>query len=360
MTFLPFGTLEQVRGDVGLSYTQAGLLVTLLSAGGVLPVLTVAADYVDRGVLARLGALGCAAGMAAFGLGGSFPVLAVACVVWGVGSEALVSGCEVALVDVFEDDPAPQVSRMSALGAVGDVLGPVTVVVAAALGLGWRTVFLAGGALMLLYGGWLAGRPFPPSRPPDDTTPWSGLRAVFTDPEVMTLAALTSLVGVLEEPCLGFAVACLEGRGMTPGSAAAMAGVATAGGLAGFLAAPSLLRRVRLRRVLAGFSFATAASIGVIAAGPLAAVPAAASVFGLSVAVVYSALWATTLSARAGLAGTTSAAVSLLSLPAVGVPVAVGAVADAAGLPAALFLYALVPAVLVVVAAGTRRLAPEP
>lgn len=125
----------------------------------------IAADFVSRRLLGSLGALGYALCLAAFALGGSFPVLLVAAAVWGAASDAFVHGLEVALVDLAGDDLATALGRVNALGAVSDLLGPLTLAGAAAAGLSWRVVFAAGAALMLGYAAWVALLRLPPPRP---------------------------------------------------------------------------------------------------------------------------------------------------------------------------------------------------
>ncbi|HLQ34276.1 MAG TPA: hypothetical protein VK457_16445, partial [Chloroflexota bacterium] len=62
-TYWPFGSLEPIKADLGLSYAQMGLAVGSLTAGGLLGhFFRVAADFVDRRWLASLGAVGVAAG----------------------------------------------------------------------------------------------------------------------------------------------------------------------------------------------------------------------------------------------------------------------------------------------------------
>ena len=51
-TFLPVGAMESIRADPGLSYAQAGVLLALFPAGGVVGFLLVAAaDFASRRLL---------------------------------------------------------------------------------------------------------------------------------------------------------------------------------------------------------------------------------------------------------------------------------------------------------------------
>ena len=67
-TFLPAGSLEPMRRDLGLTYAQVAAILVALPAGGFLgSFFLVAADYVSRRLLASLGALAYGLAMIAFG-----------------------------------------------------------------------------------------------------------------------------------------------------------------------------------------------------------------------------------------------------------------------------------------------------
>src|SRR5262245_60173145 len=100
-SFLPAGSLEPLRIDLDLTYEQLSLLLVLMTVGGLAGGVTaVAADRVSRRAQASLGALGYAASMACWGFGHRFWLLAVGALLLGLSSDALVSACEVALVDL--------------------------------------------------------------------------------------------------------------------------------------------------------------------------------------------------------------------------------------------------------------------
>lgn len=131
-TFFPAGVIAPIRDDVGLTYAQAGVVLIALPAGGIVGhVFTVAADYVDRRLLAAGDAFVQAARLAGFGLADSFLLLVGVSLLWGVSTDALVARCEVASVDLYRDQLAPALARVNALGAVGDLLGPLTLAAAA-------------------------------------------------------------------------------------------------------------------------------------------------------------------------------------------------------------------------------------
>ena len=117
LTFLPSGSLESIRADLGLTYAEVGLVLVALPAGGLIGnSLSVAADFVSRRLLASVGALLYGICLIAFGLADSLVVLLVASFVWGIASDAFVHSCQVAVVDLCRDDLAPALARLNAKG----------------------------------------------------------------------------------------------------------------------------------------------------------------------------------------------------------------------------------------------------
>lgn len=124
--FLPFGTLESFRSDLGLSYAQAGTVLAAIAPGAVAGGLfAAAADHHSRRLIAAGGAFGFALSLAMFALGGSFAVLAMAGFVMGMASTAMVDGAEVALVDLAGHDLRRYLARSNLLaGGAGGVVRP--------------------------------------------------------------------------------------------------------------------------------------------------------------------------------------------------------------------------------------------
>lgn len=343
-----------MRADLGASYAELGLVVASLPAGGMLGgFFAVAADYVDRRWLAAGGALGYAACLLVFATATWWQVLVIAGLVWGAAGDALVQGCEVALVDLYRDDLAPAIGRVNALAALGDLASPLTIAAVAACGFGWRAVFGLGAAAMLLYAAWLASQTFPP--PAARTAQASVRRAlldVVRDRRVLLLGAVSGLFGLLDEPFLGFAAAFLERAGGAPPALATVAVSASlAAGIAGFLLVPWFTARWRAVALMTALGVSMAAEVGALVGAPPSFYPlqaAALAAFGFTGAVFYAVLKGRLLALRPGQAGTTKAVVSTIGHAGVLFPAAVGAVADAAGLRAGLALYAAVPVLIVV------------
>lgn len=354
MSFLPFGALESIRADLGLSYTQAGVVLASVSVGGLLGNLAaIAADHVDRRWLSSAGALVYAVSMAGFALGRSFPVLVIAAVLLAIGSDAMISGTEVALVDVVrtehpDDDTASHLSTVLArqgLGAyVGDLLGPLTLSGVVAAGWSWRWAFAVGAAACAIFAVALARQPLPPphANGEDDTEgPGAAAWRLLRDRRLLQLGLLSLGVAVLDEEFAAFLIAYLQvERGLAPAAATALVLAEVAGGL-------TVSAVLAARRSARGSLRVAGAAVGVgaviVVAGPgWASVAIGGFLFGAGVAASWFSLQARVLSHSVGRAGTATAVVALVETPAMAAPVLAGALTDAAGLGLALAAHAAV------------------
>ena len=356
-SFLPAGAMESIRADFGLTYAQAGVLLALLPAGGLLGIfLMAAADFVSRRLLGAAGALVYALCLLTFATGRSFAVLAIASLLWGAASDAFVHATQLALAELAGDELDATLARTNVLGSVGDLLGPVTLSVASATGVGWRPVFAVGGVLMLGYAGVLAAQPLPPPQP-DGSTPWSVARAVLGDTRVIRLAAIWALIALLDEPFLGFLIANLEEtHGVSAAVATALVGAIVAGGIVTYTLLAAARRSFSARSRLTAASIGLLGAVVVMVATPWPAAIALAGVgFGAATALLWVTLQGITLRLRPRQAGTTQAAVSGLATVGVALPPLIGMAADGLGLGPAMWLFALAPAAILLLALTVRE-----
>jgi len=356
-SFLPAGAMESIRADFGLTYAQAGVLLALLPAGGLLGIfLMAAADFVSRRLLGAAGALVYALCLLTFATGRSFAVLAIASLLWGAASDAFVHATQLALAELAGDELDATLARTNVLGSVGDLLGPVTLSVASATGVGWRPVFAVGGVLMLGYAGVLAAQPLPPPQP-DGSTPWSVARAVLGDTRVIRLAAIWALIALLDEPFLGFLIANLEEtHGVSAAVATALVGAIVAGGIVTYTLLAAARRSFAARSRLTAASIGLLGAVVVMVATPWPAAIALAGVgFGAATALLWVTLQGITLRLRPRQAGTTQAAVSGLATVGVALPPLIGMAADGLGLGPAMWLFALAPAAILLLALTVRE-----
>lgn len=359
--YLPTGAFESFRADLGLTYSQASIVLAVIGVAGLAgAVFTVAADHVSRRAIAAGGALGYATSLTVFATAPSFAALLVAAAVLGVAATAMVDAAEVALVDEAGDELDRHLARQNLLGAVGDFVGPGLVIGVTALGLSWRVAFATGAVLLGAYGVWLASLPLPRPRPNGDgETARDGLRIVLRDPRVWFVGVLAMLLVPLDEPYLAFLIATLVDRGSSTAIGNAVAALTIVGFLAG------LARRSRpgaprasdghLPRaatiMAAGTALTLAPTLPVVALGAL--------VFGWGLAGFWVTLQSRMYSLHRGRAGTVKGVVTVLELGGFALPLVAGIAADAGGAPAGLATF-LAFAVVLIALATLARAVPTP
>jgi len=266
------------------------------------------------------------------------------------------------LVELAGDDLRRYLARSNLLGTAGDILGPGLIAVVAASGLSWRVAFWSGAALLGLYGVLLAASPLP--APPaaanadheaDDAWPGTTrnrVAAVLRDPAVWIVALITLLMIPFDEALVGFAIALLEHNGGA--SAAAATVVAVIGLSGGVLSYTVLARRFENaddRRVLVGSAVAMTAGALVIPLVPvLAGVAAGLFVSAVGLNLAWLAVQHRSLTLRPGQVGTTVAVLGAIEFAGFWIPIAIGAVADHAGLRVALASYAVFGGLMVLLA----------
>ena len=365
--FLPFGTLESFRADLGLTYAQAGTVLAAIAPGAAAGgVFVAAADRYSRRVITAGGAFGFALSLAMFAMGASFAMLVLAGFVMGMASTAMVDGAEVALVDMVGDDLRRYLARSNLLATVGDLLGPALVAAAAVAGLSWRAAFGAGAFLMAIYALALAGAPLPPPAGDEEDGGSAdggksrlGLAAVLHDPAVWAMGLIGLLMVPFDEPLVGFTIALLENdRGASAAAATLVAFLGICGGVLAFAVLARRFEGVPDDRLLLGSVAAMTAGAVAIALAPVLAVVAVAGlVTSVGLNLAWLAVQHRSLTLRPGQVGTTKAVLGTIESTGFWIPVAVGMIADRAGLTLAVGSFGIVGGAMMALAwwSGRRR-----
>ncbi|HEX5096716.1 MAG TPA: MFS transporter, partial [Acidimicrobiia bacterium] len=236
--FLIPGAFESFRLDLGLTYTQASIVLVAPAPGALLGNgLSIAVDHRSRRAITATGAFGFAASLCSVAVTPGFAACVAAAFVLGAAATLTIRGSDVSLVDMAGDAPTTMIARSHVFGAAGDLFGPALLVLVAATGLGWRVAFATFGVLAFAYAGWLASLRFPPPPPaPDGHRVRDSLRDITRDRRVWWCAFVALLLGPLDEPFLAFLIATLEReQHLSAWLATAIVVSSIAGNLVGFL-----------------------------------------------------------------------------------------------------------------------------
>lgn len=210
-SFLPAGVIENLRDDLGLSYTSAGSLISVAILSGLVGgPLGALADVFDRRLVAVIGSALQTFGLVLFAIGGSWLVLAAGVLLLGAAGDLVIRPLEAALAEsMSEDELENALGRQHVLSFVGDLLGPLTLGAAAIASVSWRTVFWGTAVALGVYTVFIATVHFPPRRadsPDHETMP---IRAVILQRAVWKLVIADILLFPLDEPIAAFAIAAI-------------------------------------------------------------------------------------------------------------------------------------------------------
>lgn len=138
--------------DLGISYTQAGLLFTLLSLGSLFgsSLGAIASDYMNR---KRILVLFCglfAGGLVSMGVAPGYVALCITVFVFSLFGSPLGSIGQSVMLDMYPTKRGRYLSLQTLFGAIGSFIAPLLVAVNIAGGLTWRWPFLQTAALVLL------------------------------------------------------------------------------------------------------------------------------------------------------------------------------------------------------------------
>lgn len=366
---LVFGVRESawplLRHDLGLSYVEVGLLLSLpaLAANAFEPLVGLLADVRGRRVLVLGGgaAFGLALAFAAFS-SGFWPLLA-AFVLLSPASGAFVNLSQAALVDAAPDRGEETMARWALAGSAANAAAPFCLGAALALGLGWRTLF---GMLALLSWLLVAGVRSERFGGPAETSHHDerlSLRAAFRDlgrslrrPEILRWLVLLECADLMLDILLGYlTLYFVDVAGAAPERAAVAVAVWTLSGLPGDALLIPLLRRMDGLRYLRLSACAMLVLFPAFLLVPgMAAKLALLGAIGFLNAGWYSILKARLYGAMPGRSGSVMALGSLANLVGCLIPLAVGSLAQLFGLRTAMWLLLAGPVALL---AGLPRAA---
>ncbi len=347
-----------VRTDLGLTYFQIGLLLSLpnLVSGVVEPLLGVLGDVWKRWALIVIGGFAFALASALYGLAPSFALLMVGSMIFYPASGAFVSLAQASLMDLDPTRHEHQMARWNLAGSLGVVAGPLVLGAAVVLGLGWRGLFIVFSlaALALTVVVWVQTRRAPPKVKADDEEPqthWSGLRRAAQAArriDVLRWLVLLMFSDFMLDVLLGFlALYMVDVVGVSPALAGVAVAVWSGVGLVGDALLIPLLERVR------GLNYLRFSALAMLVLYPaFLLVPwygaklVLLALMGLGNAGWYAILKGQLYSALPGQSGTAMALDSGFGLVYGLVPALLGFIAQRAGLPVMMWVLVVGPLAL--------------
>jgi FSR family fosmidomycin resistance protein-like MFS transporter len=294
---------------------------------------------------------------AAAALAPSYGLLLAALAIYGPASGLGTSLAESALVSAHPGRTEAILARWSLLGLLGDLLAPAALAASVALGLGWRGALLAVAAFAAAQAALARRAPTSPSPPGGGSSLREALRAAASCPRLVGWSLAAVPCCLLDEVLVSFGALWLAGHlGAGPAERAAILTAGVVGGIGGAALLERLAARLRPSTLLAVSGLGCAVAY----ASWLAARTWIASALALAVTGAFAAAHHPLLRARAFAAmpdrpHVVLAAGSLFGALELAAPLLVGAVADGAGVLAAMLLLALQPAAVVAAAAAARR-----
>jgi FSR family fosmidomycin resistance protein-like MFS transporter len=373
-----FGGLEaalpRIRTDLGLSYDQVGLLLTLPSVLANVffePLIGILGDTGRRRTLVLLGGIGFA--LAAFFVATSQTYLALmlALILFNPSSGALVGLGQASLMDYDPARSEYNMARWTFAGSVGVVIGGSVISVLLATSVGWRGFYLIVAIMTVIMLMWLRRVRFikraSESEDEDEEETSQGFRETLRSVlqavrrgEVLRWLTLLQLSDLMLDALHAYlGLYFVDVIGFTEAQAALAVTVWTTVGLVGDLALIPLLQRIPglvYLRFSAAIEFVLYSAFLFIPSIPVKLV--LIGIIGFFNAGWYAILQANLYQAMPGLSGSVMTLNTLFGLFSSVVPLLIGLIAERYGLPTAM-LFPLIACVGVFVGLPFRQLIPS-
>jgi hypothetical protein len=330
--------------------------------GGLFGVTAVAwTDGKSRKTVTWTGAMVLAASLAIIGAAQSAPWLLAGAFLDATGATMLVHGGEITIANALAaaglgHQLERALARSNVLAVAGDAAGPLVVAATRAAGLGWRPLFFGVAVLVAVYGLVLSRLTFPEPVTAAADIAGSPPVPVHRQPTVWLVGLAAAATMPLDEAYLATVLAFAEVREGFSSSAAALLGATfVAGGLVSLTALTDVIARTAMATLLYVSACGLSAVMIVAAIGPgWVLVPVGIVHSGLLMAT-WLALQTTVMRENPGREGATKVIVEVLETASFAIVLAIGVLADRAGLRWAMTAFAAVPLLLIPVATAYRR-----
>ena len=350
-------TLPYLKTDFALTYTQVGLLFTLPGLIGVMadPFIGLLGDTRHRRALVIGGIVATTIGLLLAGLAQVYGVLLLAFGVLYVASGAYVNLSQATLIDLNPNRAEHTMARWTLLGSIGVAVSPLIVIAAFAIGYTWRSIYLACSLIAAVFVVLLFKQKFESQDGARDESVslrklGRSLIAALRNRQMLKWIILTELADFMLDKLLevtGLYFHDVAGASLA-GASAAVAVFTIAGLIGNGLIVPVLekVRGVRLLRVTA---IIVSIAYTAMLLTPIVWIKyVLIGVIGFSAAGWFAILRAKCFEVLPGQSGVVIAVTSLANLSSLFVPIILGSIADAIGLPTAMWLLAIGPVALII------------
>lgn len=336
--------LPAVKAALGLNYIQVSFLFTVLEGTDIISdaIFGVVGDIWSRRLLISAGAIAAGFGLILMGLAPGYLLLLTGVALQGFAGGPFVGLSQASLMDAHPGRHDQMMAWWSIIGNIGFLATLLMVAVAYALGVDWRTLFVLGGALFIIYALFLARLRFPQSGKTGEeeeekreeakaTSKWAALKAAALD---MALLRWALILPLLDVPLTAFVVLYFHDVvGLSNVVASSALLVIIVSSLVGKAILPWLLRYIAGIRLLK-----LGIWIGIVSFGALLLLPGvlakfvALTVFGLVESSWHTLAQAQAYATQPGKSGVVLSVTSLISPVTSFLPLLVGVIANAAGL----------------------------
>jgi predicted MFS family arabinose efflux permease len=362
----PIVGLPLVRDQLNLSYAQIGLL---LSIGGIVaivlePMVNLLSDRTPRRYWILGGLLTLALTFILAGNAPNFIVLLLAFALISPASDAALGQSEATLIDQNPQNSTQTMTHWTLMGAIGDLLAPLTVTLIVSMHMGWSALCWLGSILWLAVAGVIWSQRFPrPTHPSaSDSTPQTpllaGLREALRDPVLLRWATLSLIPAMVDEVFLGFVALYLHDvLHANQATIGLILAIQMGGALFGlFVLDRLLLPHFKPHSLLTGLAWlALTGMIGLLTTRSLWFAAAALFVINTATAGWFPIAQGQAYLRFPGRAGTVRTVNSLLGAPLVALPWFVGVVAGQFGVVAGVGMLGLAPILVLVLLIGYRE-----
>lgn len=375
MTLLSMGMFDEIitgftivglpllRDELGVSYTQIGLLFVAQSFASILldPLLNLLTDQGSKKFWILGGLLVLALSFILRANTHSFIVLLLAFGVLFPADEMAIGISQATLIEMNPTHETQVMTRYELLSSIGDFLGPLLVTALVSFSMGWTGLCWLAASIWLALALIISTQRFPRSsaRSDDESTSFKTLlgrlRSALRDPILLRWVALATIPTMVDEVFLGFTVLYLRDvLHVNQATIGLIVAVHTVGALLGlFLLDRFLLKRSTPRQLLLWLSLLVLVGmICLLTISIIWVVTLALFVIGLGISGWYPVANGQAYARLPGHASIVRAVMSLFVAVDVAIPGIVSFIADRYGLIAGLGFLGLAPVLMLLLLIG--------